>query len=340
MGHQEKGGMMKTELKEGTLYCGDCLEILATLPAKSVDLVITSPPYEDSRLYLEDGENLGIARDTEEWVEWLIDVFKACLRVTKGLVALVVGHGKTSHYEWSVGPALLCAALHKEGITQRRPVIYERHGVMGSGGPDWLKARYEWIICATNGGKLPWSENTACGKPPLWKVGGSPSHRSKSGERAGESMSPKDRERLKAYLAEHKVSQREACRQLGIRMRKAISGRDDSGLTMSTRKVYVPPERANPGDIINAGAVGGGNMGSNIATEGEAPFPIQVPSLFIRSFCPKGGVVCDPFCGTGTTIAEAIHWGRKFIGIDLRPSQIELTKRRIKQASKARLFTP
>ncbi len=294
MGKQEKGSLMKTELKEGVLYCGDCLEILATLPAKSVDLVITSPPYESQRLYLEDGEDLGIARDTEEWCDWLVDVFKACLRVTTGLVAMVVGHGKTEKYEWSVGPALLCAALHKEGIIQRRPVIYERHGVMGSGGPDWLKARYEWIICATNGGKLPWSENTACGKPPQWKVGGSPTHRSKDGKRA------------------------------------------------KRRDGYTAPERSNPGDVIDCGAVGGGNLGlgSKIATEGEAPYPEQLSSFFIRSFCPKEGVVLDPFIGSGTTASSAIQYGRKFIGIDLRPSQIELTKRRIKQASKARLFTP
>ncbi len=330
--------MMKTELKEGVLYCGDCLEILPTLPAKSVDLVITSPPYESQRLYLEDGVDLGIARDTEEWVEWLVEVYKACLRICKGAVCMVVGHGKTEKYEWSVGPALLCAALHKEGITQRRPVIYERHGVMGSGGPDWLKARYEWIICATNGGKLPWSENTACGHAPKWKVGGTPSHRSKSGKRACE-ISQKDLEKIGAYAKEHKVSRKEASRQLGIKMEESRSVRKSNGERET--KSYIPPERSNPGDIINCGAVGGGNMGlgSKIATEGEAPYPEQISDFFIRSFCPKGGTVLDPFCGTGTSLASSIKYGRKFIGIDLRPSQIELTKRRIKQASKARLFT-
>ena len=27
------------------LYCGDCLEILPTLPAGSIDAVVTDPPY-------------------------------------------------------------------------------------------------------------------------------------------------------------------------------------------------------------------------------------------------------------------------------------------------------
>jgi hypothetical protein len=33
------------------------------LPDASVDLVVGSPPYADARLYLEDGRDLGIARD-------------------------------------------------------------------------------------------------------------------------------------------------------------------------------------------------------------------------------------------------------------------------------------
>ena len=49
-----------------------------------------SPPYEGARLYLEDGRDLGIARDTEAWVAWMVQVVKASLRVCRGLVAFVV----------------------------------------------------------------------------------------------------------------------------------------------------------------------------------------------------------------------------------------------------------
>ena len=33
------------ETKLGQLYCGDCLEIMKKMPDKSVDLVLTDPPY-------------------------------------------------------------------------------------------------------------------------------------------------------------------------------------------------------------------------------------------------------------------------------------------------------
>jgi len=35
----------------GVIYCGDCLEILPLIPEESVDLVVTSPPYDNLRDY-------------------------------------------------------------------------------------------------------------------------------------------------------------------------------------------------------------------------------------------------------------------------------------------------
>jgi hypothetical protein len=102
--------------------------------------------------------------------------------------------------------------------------------------------------------------------------------------------------------------------------------------------VYVPPEKVNPGNVIRCGAVGGGHLGSNISHENEAPFPDKVPNFFIRSFCPVGGVVLDPFGGSGTTLAEAVKTDRKFVSIDLRESQCKLMDRRVLQARVQRGF--
>jgi DNA modification methylase len=70
-------------------------------------------------------------------------------------------------------------------------------------------------------------------------------------------------------------------------------------------------------------------MGSRLAHQNEAPFPEALAEFFIRSFCPPGGVVFDPFCGSGTTAAVALRHGRNAIACDIRESQIELTCRRI-----------
>lgn len=73
----------------------------------------------------------------------------------------------------------------------------------------------------------------------------------------------------------------------------------------------------------------GGAMGNNLASENEAPFPEQIVEPFILSFCPPGGIILDPFSGSGTTGAVALRTGRRFIGCDLRQSQMDFARLRI-----------
>ena len=132
---------------------GDLLDVLPTLPEHSVDLVFGSPPYEDARTY-----NIGFDKKGEDWVDWMVKVFQASLRVSRGLVAFVV-EGRTRKFRYSATPILLMADLHRAGVHLRKPPVFHRVGIPGSGGPDWLRNDYEFIVCATNGGKLPWSDN-------------------------------------------------------------------------------------------------------------------------------------------------------------------------------------
>lgn len=47
----------------------------------------------------------------------------------------------------------------------------------------------------------------------------------------------------------------------------------------------------------------------------------NIPHFFLQSdyFCPKDGVVLDPFCGTGTVMLESNISGRKALGADANP---------------------
>jgi hypothetical protein len=104
--------------------------------------------------------------------------------------------------------------------------------------------------------------------------------------------------------------------------------RGKSGGDLLTTDGYKPPALANPGNVIDC-KVGGGRMGSPLAHENEAPFPEELAEFFVRSFAPPGSVVLDPFCGSGTTLAAALRHGRRALGIDLRESQVSLTRRRV-----------
>jgi site-specific DNA-methyltransferase (adenine-specific) len=266
------------------LLCGDNMELMRSMPDSSVDLVFTSPPYEAARTY-------GIEFDLkgEAYVDWCLERYMECLRVSRGLVAWVI-EGQTRQYRYTATPLLLMADLHRKGVHLRKPPAFARQGIPGSGGPDWLRNDYEFIICATKGGKLPWADNMACGEPCKYKTGGAMSNRTVDGQR-----------------------------------RNAKTGKRLLGNNGR-------PEITNPGNIIKCN-VGGGHLGSHLAHENEAPFPEKLAEFFIRSFCPPAGIVLDPFCGSGTVPAVAKKWGRCFVGIDIRESQIELTKRRLLEAA-------
>jgi site-specific DNA-methyltransferase (adenine-specific) len=60
--------------------------------------------------------------------------------------------------------------------------------------------------------------------------------------------------------------------------------------------------------------------------------PVALLERIILSSCPGGGLVLDPFCGCGTTVAAAQKLGRRWIGIDITHLAITLMKTRLNDA--------
>ena len=319
------------------LIRGDCLKIMSRFPKNYVNLVFGSPPYENARDLKTDPFPVLVG---EAWVSWMIKVYLESLRVCKGLVAFVI-QGRTRGFSWSGTPVLLAADLIRQGITIRDFIIYHRVGIPGSGGPDWLRHDCEYILCATNGGKLPWSDNTAMGDKPLFRVGGLPSHRNKYGERINQQQLKK-RTTHKRYLQPNE-------NYTGIETRIKIGGmvtgakdamphathggrsgtlNKDGTITRKDGTTYIPPKVANPGNLFHC-SVGGGHIGSKRAHASEAPFPEKLAEFMIRSFCRPNGIVLDPFSGSFTTCAVAKKLGRRYLGIDIRASQIDIGRRRL-----------
>jgi hypothetical protein len=288
---------------------------LASLEDDSADLLVCSPPYEAARTYGIDFKLRGQA-----WVDWMVEIVTAAVPKVKGLIAIVC-EGQTRKFAYSATPFLLIADLHRAGFNLRKPAAFRRIGIPGSGGPDWLRNDYEPIICITRPGKLPWSDNTACGHPPKFAPGGAMSNRHADGRRenllAGR--------RLKKRMADGEGFVALADRP-GTKPRRITSGH--KGGDTPNGDSYLPPVLANPGNVITC-KVGGGLMGHDLAHENEAPYPLSLAEFFVRSFCPPEGLVIDPFTGSGTTGHAAVKWGRRFAGCDLRQSQVELTKRRL-----------
>lgn len=65
-------------MKINDIYPGDSLELLKQLPADSIDLVITSPPYSNLKVYVD---NSGVSAD--KYVDWFLPYCKEIQRVIK-----------------------------------------------------------------------------------------------------------------------------------------------------------------------------------------------------------------------------------------------------------------
>ena len=300
-----------------SLWCvahSDAIDFLNKLPDDSIDLLFTSPPYEKCRTYGIGERMVG----GQAWVDWMVAVVSAAAPKVRGLVA-VNCEGQTRGYAYSCVPFLLVADLHRAGFNLRKPVAFHRVGIPGSGGPDWLRNDWEPVVCVTRPGRLPWSDPTACGHPPKWAPGGEMSYRRGNGTRVNKWGSTMTGMRCRNVDGE--------LRPMAESSRKAVRARNTPG-GEGGEEEYDPPAIANPGNVLKF-AVGGNLLGHTLAHENEAPFPLALAEFFVRTFCPPGGVACDPFSGSGTTCHAAVGTGRRFVGCDVRESQVDLVRRRM-----------
>ena len=108
---------------------------------------------------------------------------------------------------------------------------------------------------------------------------------------------------------------------------------DDSmwGRHRGTTKVYKPhplgkiPEDWWPMNVLNAN--------SPERTGYATQKPLALLRRIVAASSPVEGVVLDPFCGCGTTIAAARELGRTWVGIDISAFAIDLIRERLQDSS-------
>jgi DNA modification methylase len=83
-----------------TLLAGDCREVLATLPAQSIQTIVTSPPYYGLRKYGDDPREIGQEPTPAAYVAALVAVFAACWRVLRDDGTLWLNLGDSYSGSW------------------------------------------------------------------------------------------------------------------------------------------------------------------------------------------------------------------------------------------------
>lgn len=64
--------------------------------------------------------------------------------------------------------------------------------------------------------------------------------------------------------------------------------------------------------------------------------PVEVMQALVRVAAPRGGLVVDPFCGSGSTGVAAVREGRRFVGYERDPEYCRVARARLAAAREQR----
>ncbi|EHL11139.1 DNA methylase [Peptoanaerobacter stomatis] len=308
---------------ENRIICGDALETLKNFPDESINCSITSPPYYGLRDYHKK-EQIGREKTVEEYLDRLINVFREVRRVLKkdGTCFIVIGDsyaGTSSKKEqrdpkYPKGrngqnpsitqkvlgykskdlmgiPWRLAFALREDGWYLRSDIIWHKENAMPEACKDRPTRSYEHIFLLSKSPRYYYDYDSLA--EPMKEV-------SKKRYVRGRSKENK-------YLNENS----------GAKIQKINEARG-----YGQYKGDNIPQFRNKRDIwtINTTSFRGNHY---------AAFPPKLAEICMITGCPKGGIILDPFIGSGTVGLIALLHNRKYIGIELNEEYVDLARKRI-----------
>ena len=308
-------------MKLNHIYQGNVFDRLKDLPDRSIQCVVTSPPYWGLRDYGSDGQ-LGLEETPEEYVKNMVKVFREVKRVLRndGTLWLNLGdcygrqqgkgfntnkrEGGTNRIQEMqktsgdikvktnlppknlVGiPWRLAFALQSDGWYLRQDIIWHKPNPMPESVTDRCTKAHEYIFLLSKSAKYKFNQMLEDLKPSTFN-----DKRLFNGN----------------YTEQRRDRNYPGNAQQGSGMLRPTNGQANKRSVWSiTTKPYKEAH--------------------------FAVFPDKLPELCIMAGSNEGDIVLDPFFGSGTTGWVAQRLGRKWIGIELNPEYIKIAEKRFIQ---------
>ncbi|MEN3798761.1 site-specific DNA-methyltransferase [Aeromonas caviae] len=325
------------------LMCGDALQLLSHIPSDSIDFIMTSPPYWGKREY----ENGGIGLETEymDFVRNLADICLQIKRVLKPTGSFWLNLGDTYKDKALLGlPWRVAFELtDNQGWILRNSVIWNKLKGGMDNSTDRLGNVHENIFHFVKKSKgYYYNVDAIRTKPRGAKIvnGSVVSATGVSGvryKRQIELSTALDyQEKLNALSALNSMlddiaSGKYSDFRMVIRGQQRtthsesekVSGRAKELRDKGFYFLRYHPNGSKPADVWDILPEDTQKRKSHFAA-----YPLDLCRIPILATCPSGGIVLDPFSGTGSTLITAYELGRKSVGIDISESYLELTRKR------------
>lgn len=306
-----------------TVIQSDNLKALRSMPGDSVHCCVTSPPYYGLRDYEIEGQ-IGREDTPEQYIDRLVEVFREVRRVLRpdGTLWLNIADsycgtsGKGSYVDPKypngrtgqsislthrvkgckpkdlIGiPWSLAFALRYDGWYLRNDIIWYKANPMPESIKDRCTRTYEHIFLLAKS-KSYYFDAAAIAEP----IAASTAARMKAGRGAI-----------------HKYAE-------------GIPGQKAQGINQPRAKGAIPdeliPTMRNKRDVWQINTVP--YRGKHFAA-----YPPKLAETCILAGSPPGGIVLDPFLGSGTTAYVAKQTGRRYIGIEINAEYCRLARERI-----------
>ena len=318
------------------VYLGDSLEIIKNFPDESIDCVVTSPPYYGLRDYGVAGQ-IGLEYTPSQYIERLVSLFREIRRCLKkdGTIWVNIGdsynntapgnknpHGFSqnrpsyTNYETKkmrekklvngikqkdlIGiPWMLAFALRADGWYLRQDIIWHKPNPMPESVTDRCTKSHEYIFLFSKNEKYYFDYEAI--------------------------MEPCSEKQTEHYIGKNYYgngTKKERTHEQGYSQKENGGHRDNSGgfdCEMSIKDGVVV---RNKRDVWNVPVRP--NKESHFAT-----YPEMLIRPCILAGCAEGGIVLDPFMGSGTTGIVARKLNRNYVGCELNPEYQKMAERRI-----------
>lgn len=289
---------------------GDNREIIKSFPDSSVDCVVTSPPYYGLRDYGGIDDQIGVEEDYTDYINNIIMVMMEIHRVLKptGTLWLNMNDVYAGSRKGGGGNGWNDKCVRRGGLGGNRDLLQKSLMLL-----PWRIA----IKMVDELGFILRQDN-------IWyKLNCLPESVKDRTTRGHEYILhfTKERDYFYEQLKEKAVYKRNY----------KVAG--SKGQLIPNRRMRDDVKIEEARELRNMRSIW--QMPSSPGVDGHyATFPLELANRCIVAGCPKGGIVLDPFMGSGTTGIAAVHNGCRYIGIDTAKEYVQLAKKRIEAETK------